>query len=148
DTEAVGTSNLLGEGGFAPTGLSGIATGLLVVAFAFGGIEIVTIASAEAEDPELAVARSTRSIVWRTLFFYLGSIALMVLVMPWSSPGLEAGPFAAVLELAGLPVAATLMEVVVVIALLSAFNAQVYGTSRMAYSLARRGDGPAALAKV
>ncbi|WP_235736982.1 amino acid permease [Nocardioides alcanivorans] len=147
-TDPVGASHLLGEGGFAPNGLSGIAAGLLVVAFAFGGIEIVTIASAEAEDPELAVARSTRSIVWRILVFYLGSIAIMVTVMPWNSPSLEAGPFAAVLELTGLPVAATLMEAVVVIALLSAFNAQVYGTSRMAYSLARRGDGPAALTRI
>ncbi|NYG60402.1 aromatic amino acid permease [Nocardioides daedukensis] len=147
-TDPVGTSYLLGEGGFAPNGLAGVAAGLLVVAFAFGGIEIVTIASAEAEDPQLAVARSTKSIVWRILFFYLGSIALMVLVMPWNSPELEAGPFAAVLDLSGLPAAATMMEVVVVLALLSAFNAQVYGTSRMAYSLARRGDGPAALTKV
>src|SRR3546814_16102293 len=72
----------------------------------------------------------------------------MVLVMPWNSPELEAGPFAAVLDLSGLPAAATMMEVVVVLALLSAFNAQVYGTSRMAYSLARRGDGPAALTQV
>lgn len=147
-TDIASTSNLLGEGGFAPSGFSGVAAGLLVVAFAFGGIEIVTIASAEAEDPQVAVARSTRSIVWRILFFYLGSIAIMVTVLPWHAPELEAGPFAAVLELTGLPFVATLMEVVVVVALLSAFNAQVYGTSRMAYSLARRGDGPAGLTRV
>lgn len=147
-TDAVGTTYLLGEGGFAPNGFSGVAAGLLVVAFAFGGIEIVTIASAEAEDPQLAVARSTRSIVWRILVFYLCSIGVMVLVMPWDSPELEASPFAAVLDLAELPLAATLMQVVVVLALLSAFNAQVYGTSRMAYSLARRGDGPVALTRV
>ncbi|MDN5894724.1 MAG: amino acid permease [Nocardioides sp.] len=147
-TDPVGTTFLLGEGGFAPNGFSGVAAGLLVVAFAFGGIEIVTIASAEAEDPQLAVARSTRSIVWRILVFYLCSIGIMVLVMPWDSSELEASPFAAVLDLAGLPLAATLMQVVVVLALLSAFNAQVYGTSRMAYSLARRGDGPRALTLV
>ncbi|WP_293786287.1 amino acid permease, partial [uncultured Aeromicrobium sp.] len=147
-TDPVGTRNFLGQGGFAPNGISGVAAGLLVVAFAFGGIEIVTIAAAEAENPKLAVARATRSIVWRILVFYLGSIAIMVLVMPWDSPDLLTGPFAAVLELAGLPIAAVLMEVVVVIALLSAFNAQVYGTSRMAYSLAHRGDGPRALTRV
>ena len=118
------------------------------MAFAFGGIEIVTIASAEAEDPQTAVGRATRTIVWRILVFYLGSIAVMVFVLPWDSPALEASPFASVLDLAGLPIAATLMEIVVVIALLSAFNAQVYGTSRMAYSLARRGDGPAVLTRV
>lgn len=147
-TEPVGTSNLLGQGGFAPEGIGGVAAGLLVVVFAFGGIEIVTIAAAEARDPQRAVARATRTIVWRILLFYIGSVAIMVLVLPWNAPALQSGPFVAVLDLAGLPGAAKLMEVVVVIALLSAFNANVYGTSRMAYSLAGRGDGPAALRRV
>ena len=147
-TEPVGTANLLGNGGFAPTGLAGIAAGLLVVLFAFGGIEIVAIASAEAADPQRAVGRATRSIVWRILLFYVGSVALMVCVLPWTDPALAEGPFVAVLDLAGLPGTARLMEVVVVLALLSAFNANVYATSRMAYSLAGRGDGPAVLRKV
>lgn len=147
-TDSVGTSNLLGQGGFAPEGIGGVAAGLLVVVFAFGGIEIVTIAAAEARDPQRAVARATRTIVWRILLFYIGSVAIMVLVLPWNAPALQSGPFVAVLDLAGLPGAAKLMEVVVVIALLSAFNANVYGTSRMAYSLAGRGDGPAALRRV
>jgi aromatic amino acid permease len=147
-TDPVGTSNLLGQGGFAPEGIGGVAAGLLVVVFAFGGIEIVTIAAAEARDPQRAVARATRTIVWRILLFYIGSVAIMVLVLPWNAPALQSGPFVAVLDLAGLPGAAKLMEVVVVIALLSAFNANVYGTSRMAYSLAGRGDGPAALRRV
>ncbi len=102
-TEPVGTSNLLGQGGFAPEGWGGIAAGLLVVVFAFGGIEIVTIAAAEAREPRTAVARATRSIVWRILVFYLGSVAIMVLVLPWDSPLLAESPFVAVLGLAGLP---------------------------------------------
>ncbi|MGO1316759.1 MAG: amino acid permease, partial [Cellulomonadaceae bacterium] len=147
-TEPVGTRYLLGEGGFAPAGLPGMAAGLLVVVFAFGGIEIVTIAAAEARNPQRAVARATRSILWRILVFYIGSVALMVTVLPWTSPELQAGPFVAVLERAGVPGTAAVMEVVVVLALLSAFNANVYATSRMAFSLAGRGDGPRALRKV
>jgi len=147
-TEPVGTSNLLGNGGFAPTGPAGIAAGLLVVVFAFGGIEIVTIASAEAADPQRAVARATRSIVWRIMLFYIGAVAVMVLVLPWDAPQLVDGPFVAVLDVAGLPGAARVMEVVVVLALLSAFNANIYATSRMAFSLAGRGDGPAVLQRV
>lgn len=147
-TDPVGTANLLGHGGFAPTGGAGVAAGLLVVVFAFGGIEIVTIASAEAREPQQAVARATRSIVWRILLFYVGAVAVMVLVLPWDAPQLVDGPFVAVLELAGLPGAARLMEVVVVLALLSAFNANIYATSRMAYSLAGRGDGPRVLQRV
>jgi aromatic amino acid permease len=147
-TDPVGTSHLLGDGGFAPQGIGGIAAGLLVVVFAFGGIEIVTIAAAEARDPQRAVARATRTILWRILLFYVGSVAIMVLVLPWDAPALQQGPFVAVLDLAGLPGAAEVMEAVVVIALLSAFNANIYATSRMAYSLAGRGDGPAVLRRV
>jgi aromatic amino acid permease len=147
-TDPVGTTNLLGHGGFAPAGVGGVAAGLLVVVFAFGGIEIVTIAAAEARDPQRAVGRATRTILWRILLFYVGSVAIMVLVLPWDAPVLQEGPFVAVLDVAGLPGAARLMEAVVVIALLSAFNANVYATSRMAYSLAGRGDGPAVLRRV
>ncbi|MFE3290277.1 amino acid permease [Rhodococcus sp. NPDC059234] len=148
DTDPVGFTNLLGQGGFMPNGFAGIAAGLLVVAFAFGGIEIVTIAAAESHDPEHSIATAVRSVVWRISVFYIGSIAIMVLVLPWNSEHLQSGPFVAVLNQAHLPYVAGLMELVVVVALLSAFNANVYGTSRMAFSLARRGDGPALLSKL
>ncbi|MBB2924426.1 amino acid permease [Cellulomonas cellasea] len=157
-TDPVGTSNLLGNGGFAPHGLAGVASGLLVVLFAFGGIEIITIAAAESDDPQRSIATAARSIVWRILLFYVGSVAIMVLVLPWDSAALVAGegesgdglggPFVAVLDLVGVPGLGRIMEVVVVVALLSAFNANVYGTSRMAFSLAQRGDGPGVLLRV
>lgn len=149
DREAVGLANLVGHGGFAPEGLAGIAAGLLVVVFAFGGIEIITIAAAESDDPQRSIARAARTIVWRILLFYVGSVAIMVMVLPWTTAaGADGGPFVAVLGEAGIPGLATIMEVVVVVALLSAFNANVYGTSRMAFSLAERGDGPPALTAV
>lgn len=139
--QPVGVQAMLSDGGFAPNGIAGIAAGLLAVLFAFGGIEIVTIAAAESEDPARSIARAAASVVWRILFFYIGSVTVMVLVMPWSSPELVAGPFVSVLDIAGVPGAGRVMEAVVVIALLSAFNANVYGTSRMVFSLSQRGDG-------
>ncbi|WP_254699257.1 amino acid permease [Rhodococcus sp. SGAir0479] len=148
DTDPVGFTHFLGEGGFMPNGFAGVAAGLLVVAFAFGGIEIVTIAAAESRDPERAIAVAVRSVVWRISVFYIGAIAIMVFLLPWDDPSLQDGPFVAVLDKANIPYVSGLMELVVVVALLSAFNANVYGTSRMAFSLARRGDGPAALAKL
>ncbi|WP_255424289.1 amino acid permease [Pengzhenrongella frigida] len=147
-TEPVGFTNLLGEGGFAPNGVGQVAAGLLVVVFAFGGIEIVTIAAAESDDPQRSIAAAARSVVWRIMLFYVGSVAIMVLVLPWNSPALLAGPFVAVLELANIPGLALMMEIVVVVALMSAFNANIYGTSRMAFSLAQRGDGPPSLTHV
>ncbi len=147
-TDPVGFTHFLGDGGFMPNGFAGIAAGLLVVAFAFGGIEIVTIAAAESEHPEQSIATAVRTVMWRISVFYIGAIAIMVFVLPWNDPELQDGPFVAVLEKANIPYVSGLMELVVVVALLSAFNANVYGTSRMAFSLARRNDGPAALAKL
>lgn len=141
-SEPVGSTNLTGIGGFAPNGISGIAAGLLVVAFAFGGIEIVTIAAAESEDPAKSVGRAVRSVVWRISVFYLGSVLVITLLLPWNSLG-EAdsaaqSPFTLVLQQANLSGVVGFMELVIVVSLLSAFNAQIYATSRMMYSLAKR----------
>src|SRR5690606_27563873 len=103
-TEPVGTTHLLGDGdGFAPNGIAGVAAGLLAVAFAFGGIEIVTIAAAESKDPERSIATAVRSVVWRISVFYLGSISIMVLVLPWTAASGETSPFVSVLDIAGIP---------------------------------------------
>ncbi|GHG44713.1 amino acid transporter [Sinomonas cellulolyticus] len=130
--------------GFAPHGMAGIATGLFVVAFAFGGTEIVSVAAAETRDPERSVARAVRTVVWRILVFYIGSIFVIAAVIPADSPELKS-PFAGVLDIAGLPGAAAVITLVAVVALLSALNANLYGASRMIFSLAERREAPLAL---
>ena len=82
----------------------------------------------------------------RDSIFYVGSVSVMVLVLPWNNEGLSSSPFVAVLTEAGIPGADVLMNVVIVLALLSALNANIYGSSRMLFSLARRGSAPRALA--
>ena len=147
----VGTANLLGQGGFMPQGWAGVAAGLLAVAFAFGGIEIVTIAAAESEDPVRNIGVAIRSVLWRISVFYLGAVIVIVTLLPWNEQGgaesAAQSPFAAVLRLADIPYVVGFLEVVIVLALLSSFNAQIYGTSRMAYSLAVQGDGPRILTR-
>lgn len=134
------------ESGFAPNGIAGIAAGLLAVAFAFGGIEVVTIAAAESENPAENVKRAVNSIIWRIALFYVGSVTVIILLLPYSAiDGADSAadsPFTAVLEMANLPGAAGFMETVIVLALLSACNAQIYGTSRLAYQQALEGDAP------
>lgn len=142
-----GLSNLFGNGGFAPTGVAGIASALLVVVFAFGGTEIVSVAAAETEDPVRSVGKAIRTVVWRIMVFYIGSILVIVTVVPWDSAQLKS-PFAAVLGVARIPGAETAITLVAVIALLSALNANLYGASRMVYSLAERGEAPKALARL
>lgn len=142
----VGFSYFLGRGGFLPTGWKGVAAGLLAVAFAFGGIEIVTIAAAESEDPARSIARAVRSVIFRISFFYLGSVLVITFLLPWNSvqgaKDASESPFTLVLAQAGLPAVVTFMEAIIVLSLLSAFNAQIYASSRMMYSLAKRGHGP------
>nr|WP_290225728.1 amino acid permease [Corynebacterium confusum] len=146
----VGTEIFLDDG-FMPNGLSGVATGLLAVAFAFGGIEVVAIASAESEDPKRSLVNAVRSTILRISVFYLGSVLVITFLLPYSSLGdsdtAAASPFTRVLEHAGIPFAAGLMEVIIVLALLSAFNAQIYASSRMMHSLATRREAPRIFAR-
>lgn len=145
-TDPVGTSNFIGEHGFMPHGIPGVAAGLLAVAFAFGGIEIVTIAAAESEHPSEAIATAVRSVIWRISLFYLGSVLAICFLLPYSDiSGADTAaesPFTVILGMAGIPGIAKIMEIVIVLSLLSAFNAQIYATSRFVYSLATKGNAP------
>ena len=116
------------------------------MAFAFGGIEVVTIAAAESENPAQAVKRAVNSIIWRIALFYIGSIIVIILLIPYAQiDGADSAadsPFTQVLSMANIPGVVGFMEAVIVLALLSAFNAQIYGTSRLAYQQALEGDAP------
>lgn len=145
DTPSRGLANLTGD--FAPQGLGGIASALFIVIFAFGGTEIVSVAAAETEDPERSVASAIRTVVWRILVFYIGSVFVIAAVLPATSESL-ASPFAGVLDAARIPGAGTAITLVAVVALLSALNANLYGASRMAYSLAQRSAAPRFLSRL
>ncbi|MFE5515472.1 amino acid permease [Streptomyces sp. NPDC056529] len=147
-TDAPGTANLTGDGGFLPNGSEGLIVGLLASVFAYGGLETVTIAAAESEHPVQGVAKAVRTAMWRIALFYIGSMAVIVTLVPWDDPKVvEKGPYVAALDHLGIPAAGQIMNVVVLVALLSAMNANVYGASRMARSLVARGQGPKALGR-
>ncbi|MFE8912315.1 amino acid permease [Streptomyces globisporus] len=148
DTDPVGMTNLTGRGGFLPNGWSGVVSGVLTVVFAFGGLEVVTIAAAETDDPARAVGRAVRSAVVRILFFYVGSMLVIVSVLPWTAQQAGLSPYVKVLDAIGVPSAGQIMNIVVFVALLSALNANLYGSSRMIFSLAERGEAPRGLLKV
>ncbi|MGP4012320.1 amino acid permease [Streptomyces sp. 4N124] len=134
---------------FLPNGGEGLVIGLLASVFAYGGLETVTIAAAESENPVRGVASAVRTAMWRIALFYIGSMAVIVTLVPWDSKEVvEKGPYVAALDELGIRGAGQLMNVVVLVALLSAMNANIYGASRIAYSLVERGQGPKALGKV
>ncbi|MFC5146868.1 amino acid permease [Streptomyces aureoversilis] len=145
---APGAAHLTGHGGFLPHGWHGLALGLVAAVFAYGGLETVTIAAAESADPVRAVGRAARTVVWRICLFYIGSMAVIVTLLPWDSSTAHTSPYSGTLERMGVPGAGHLMNAVVLVALLSAMNANIYGSSRMLYSLVHRGDAPRALGRV
>ena len=145
DVASPGLANLTTD--FAPQGLAGIASALFVVIFAFGGTEIVSVAAAETEDPEHSVGKAIRTVLWRILVFYIGSVFVIAAVLPATSEDL-ASPFAGVLAAARIPGAATAITLVAVVALLSALNANLYGASRMVYSLSQRAEAPRFLSRL
>ncbi len=144
---AVGLANLTGQGGFLPKGPGAILTGVLMVVFSFMGSEIVTLAAGESEDPRKAVVKATNSVIWRIGVFYLGSILLVVTLLPWNSPEVAKSPYVAVLNHIGIPHAGELMNVIVLTAVLSCLNSGLYTASRMAFSLSERGDAPRAFSR-
>jgi GABA permease len=146
--DSPGLSNLTGEGGFAPEGVITLLSGVVVVIFAFVGAEIVTIAAAESEQPEEAVARAVRSVVYRVLLFYVLSIFVLVAVVPWDQVASGNSPFIAALDKIGIPGSADVMNAIIVTAVLSCLNSGLYTGSRMLFALSRRGDAPKGLLDV
>ncbi|MFE0132306.1 amino acid permease [Streptomyces sp. NPDC059037] len=148
DNAATGFGNLTSHGGFLPHGPSAVLTGVLMVVFSFMGSEIVTLAAGESKDPQRAVAKATKSVIWRVGVFYLGSILVVVSLLPWNDPSIEKkGSYVAALDSIGIPHAGQVMNVIVLTAVLSCLNSGLYTASRMAFSLSRRGDAPKAFAR-
>jgi GABA permease len=149
DSHQAGLGNLTGHGGFLPNGPGAVLTGVTLVVFSFMGSEIATLAAAESEDPRRAVTKSTNSIIWRIAVFYLGSIFVVVCLVPWDSEAVtDKGSYVAALDSLGIPHTGQIMNGIVLASVLSCLNSGVYTASRMAYSLGERGDAPGAFARV
>ncbi|MGA7465552.1 MAG: amino acid permease [Mycobacterium sp.] len=141
-------SNLTAHGGFFPNGVGTVFGAVSVVISAMVGAEVATIAAAETANPERAVARATRSVVVRIVIFYLGSVFLLAVIVPWDAhrPGIS--PYVAALKEMGIPAAGHIMNAVVLTAVLSCLNSGLYTASRMLFVLAARHEAPVELVKV
>jgi GABA permease len=140
-------ANLTANGGFAPNGVLPVLTGAVAATGFYFGAEIVTIAAAEAVEPARAVAKATNSVIARALLFYVGSILLVVCLVPWNSAAINT-PYVSALAAMGITGASQIMNAVVLTAVLSALNSGLYASSRMLFALTRRGDAPRGLAKL
>ncbi|WP_055717623.1 amino acid permease [Streptomyces torulosus] len=143
EAEKAGLANLTDHGGFLPNGPGAILIGVLLVVFSFMGSEIATLAAGETENPQKAVTKSTNSIIWRIGVFYLGSIFVVVALLPWNDPSIkEKGSYVAALDSLGIAHAGQIMNFIVLTSVLSCLNSGLYTASRMAFSLGERGDAP------
>ncbi|WP_327323622.1 amino acid permease [Streptomyces sp. NBC_01210] len=148
DNAGAGFAHLTDAGGFMPHGAGAILTGVLMVVFSFMGSEIVTLAAGESEDPQRAVTKATNSVIWRIGVFYLGSIFVVLTLLPWNDKSIvDKGSYVAALDSIGIAHAGEIMNVIVLTAVLSCLNSGLYTASRMAFSLGRRGDAPKAFAR-
>ncbi|WP_159613968.1 amino acid permease [Glutamicibacter sp. JC586] len=148
DSATLGNIRGEGHGGFLPFGISGLLAALLPVVFSMFGAEVATIAAGESEHPQQAVRKAVNSVVTRILLFYIGSMIVLLIVVPWDSFTSGTSPFVTALNVAGIGWAGTVMDAIVLTAILSTLNASLYTSSRMAFSLSARKEGPAILAKV
>ncbi|MFD3839621.1 amino acid permease [Streptomyces sp. NPDC058642] len=148
DSDKAGLGNLTDHGGFLPHGAGAILTGVLLVVFSFMGSEIATLAAGESENPQQAVTKATNSIIWRVGVFYLGSIFVVVSLLPWNDPSIKKdGSYVAALDSLGIAHAGQIMNFIVLTSVLSCLNSGLYTASRMAFSLGQRGDAPKGFAR-
>jgi GABA permease len=141
-------SNLHSHGGFFPNGVYGVFATIVVVIFSMVGAEVATIAAAETPDPRRAVQRATNAVAARIAIFYVGSIFLLVVIMPWNSVQAGTSPFVAALKQIGIPGADQVMNAIVLIAVLSCLNSGLYSASRVLFVLAGQREAPAQMVKV
>ncbi|MDX6916557.1 amino acid permease [Pectobacterium carotovorum] len=141
-------ANLWQHGGFFPNGVSGMVMAMAVIMFSFGGLELVGITAAEADDPQNSIPRATNQVIYRILLFYVGALAVLLSLYPWGKVVEGGSPFVMIFHALDSNVVATVLNLVVLSAALSVYNSCVYCNSRMLFGLAKQGNAPRALLKV
>lgn len=147
-SSAIGIQNYTNDGGFFPNGMWGMWIAVFISLFSYLSIEMIAVSAGEAKDPEKAVPIALRSAVVRLVLFYLLTLSLMLMIVPWGAAGVDKSPFVKVMEIVNIPGAAAIMNFVVLVAALSAMNSQLYISTRMMFSLSRGGFAPKILGKL
>ncbi|MHC5788234.1 amino acid permease [Pseudomonas protegens] len=143
---SVGLSNLWAYGGFFPNGLEGMIASFTIVMFAFGGIEVIGITAGEAKDPQRMIPKAINSVPLRILIFYILTLLVLLMLFPWSGIGSQGSPFVQIFSGLGINSAATVLNLVVISAVFSAINSDIFSAGRMMYGMAAIGQAPAAFA--
>lgn len=139
---APGLANLTQHGGFMPNGIGPVLAGVAVVIFSLGGSEIAAVAAGESENPRENVIRAIRSVIFRVMVFYVGSVSILILCLPWTDSANLKSPYVSLFSMAGYAWAATALKIVLFVSFMSVMNSFLFSNSRMMYSLSQRGYAP------
>ncbi len=143
-----GISNLWSlEGGFMPFGTEGLIMATAIIMFSFGGLELIGITAAEADNPQKSIPKAINQVIYRILIFYIGSLVVLLSLYPWTKVVEGGSPFVMIFHDLNSNMVATALNIVVLTAALSVYNSCVYSNSRMLYGLALQKNAPKALAK-
>ncbi|HHC4606194.1 TPA: phenylalanine transporter [Klebsiella pneumoniae] len=143
-----GFDNLWKHGGFLATGWHGIILSLAVIMFSFGGLELIGITAAEAQNPEKSIPKAVNQVVYRILLFYIGSLVVLLALYPWVEIKSDSSPFVMIFHNLDSNLVASALNFVILVASLSVYNSGVYSNSRMLFGLSVQGNAPKFLARV
>ena len=146
--EQANVANLWRYGGFFPNGGSGLFMSLAMIMFSFGGLELIGVTAAEADDPGRTIPQAANQVIYRILIFYIGALVVLLSLYPWVRLGEDGSPFVLIFSYLGSDLAANALNVVVLTAALSVYNSGVYCNSRMLYGLAQQGNAPKFLMRI
>jgi L-asparagine permease len=142
DGHTPGPSLISDNGGIFPNGLLPMLLIIQGVVFAYASVELVGVAAGETRNPEKIMPKAINSIMWRVGLFYVGSVVLLSMLLPWNDYSARESPFVTVLSNIGIPAAGGVMNLVVLTAAMSSLNSGLYSTGRILRSMAMSGSAP------
>ncbi len=144
----IGISNLWSHGGFFAKGIKGPIMALVMITFAFIGIELIGVTAGEAKNPEKTIPSAINKVFYRILIFYVGALFVIMSLYPWDQIGTIGSPFVLTFSKLGIGAAAGIINFVVLTAALSSCNSGIFTTGRMLYNLSLQGSAPKAFGKL
>ncbi|QDY42646.1 L-asparagine permease [Candidatus Pantoea soli] len=148
DGNATGFHLITDNGGLFPHGLLPALVLVQGVVFAFASIELVGTAAGECKDPKTMLPKAINSVIWRIGLFYVGSVVLLVMLLPWNAYQAGQSPFVTFFTKLGVPYVGSIMNIVVLSAALSSLNSGLYSTGRILRSMSMGGSAPQFMSKM
>lgn len=148
DGNTTGFHLITDNGGLFPHGLLPALVLVQGVVFAFASIELVGTAAGECKDPKTMLPKAINSVIWRIGLFYVGSVVLLVLLLPWNAYQAGQSPFVTFFSKLGVPYIGSVMNIVVLSAALSSLNSGLYSTGRILRSMSMGGSAPQFMSKM